>query len=453
MARPLTPALAISPSAPSWLAAAWRYAVSTSGPVATSGAHFLTALLLVRNLPASEFGLFSFVLVIVPFSMSIIAALLVLPVNSALGEDTNKRAQIEAACLKMSLILTALAGFAVFVFLAIAHAPVLPAAPLALFGALLTYRWFARCFAFVKGHAGTAIASDLTYAGSLVMGLALLLTSRHVAFLPAACLLSVAALMGILPFGGAFFRDQIASLAKGRLSDYRAIFRDLTRWTLFGVILTELTVNAHAYLVTFISGPEPFALLAVGQILMRPASLVQSALPDLERPRLTRAIAAGDGEKLAGMMRDFRLALIAVWLGTILLAAAILIWMPHAILKKGYAQHDALLVTFITAIIMLIRSFRTPLATFMQAAGAFKALMGIGVYTSAISIALTLTLLLAFGPIASLCGILAGEIVILIRLNGMMDDWRARQFFLASAASLEKLSATERASLASGRHG
>ena len=426
MARPLTPALTLSPSAPSWLAAACRYAVSTSGPIATSGAHFLAALLLVRNLPAFEFGLFSFVLVIVPFCMSIIAALLVLPVNSALGEAEDKRARTEAACLKMSLILTTLAGLAVFAFLAIAHAPVLAALPLALFGALLTYRWFARCFAFVKGRAGTAIASDLTYAASLVAGLALLLSSRHVAFLPAACLLPAAALTGILPFGADFFRDQIASLTQGRLGDYRAIFRDLTRWALFGVILTEFTVNAHAYLVTFISGPGPFALLAVGQILMRPASLVQSALPDLERPRLTRAIAASDHEKLGGMMRDFRLALIAVWLGTAALAAAILIFMPHLILKRGYPQHDALLVTFITAVIMLVRSYRTPLATFMQAAGAFKALMGIGVYSSTISIALTLALLLAFGPIASLCGILAGEIVILLRLKHMMDKWQIR---------------------------
>ena len=426
MARTLTPALALSPNAPSWLAAACRYAVSTSGPVATSGAHFLAALLLVRNLPASEFGLFSFVLVIVPFSMSIIAALLVLPVNSALCEVDGKRARIEAACLKMSLFLAAFAGLVVFAFLAIAHAPLSAALALALFGALLTYRWFARCFAFVKGRAGTAIASDLTYAASLVAGLGLLLSSRHLAFLPAACLLPVAAATGILPFGAEFFRDQVASLTEGRLGDYRAIFRDLTCWALFGVILTEFTVNAHAYLVTFISGPGPFALLAVGQILMRPASLAQGALPDLERPRLTRAIMAGDGEKLAGMMRDFRLALLAVWLGTAALAAAILIFMPHVILKRGYPQHDALLVTFITAVIMLVRSYRTPLATVMQAAGAFKGLMGIGVYSSAISITLTLALLLAFGPIASMLGILTGEIVILLQLKRMTDQWQAR---------------------------
>ena len=102
---------------------------------------------------------------------------------------------------------------------------------------------------------------------------------------------------------------------------------------------------------------------------------------------------------------------------------------------------------------MLVRSFRTPPATFMQAAGEFKALVGIGVYTSVISIVLTLGFLVTLGPIASLLGILTGEIIILLRLNRMMADWGVRQFFLASAASLEKQSATERASTASGRHG
>ena len=50
---------------------------------------------------------------------------------------------------------------------------------------------------------------------------------------------------------------------------------------------------------------------------MRPASLVQSALPDLERPAMTRAIAAKDTAKLSRMLRDFRFALVAVWLVTV----------------------------------------------------------------------------------------------------------------------------------------
>ncbi len=420
------PALALNLPAPGWLATAWRYGLSTSGPVATSGAHFLASLLFVRTLPASEFGIFSFVLVIVPFCMSLIAALLVLPVNSALGEPLEARVRIEAACLKMNLFLTLLAGIAVFGFLIAAHAPMAPALLLAGFGAALTMRWFARCLAFVKGRTGAAIGSDFAYAGALVAGLGAMLIGHHVTLLLGACLLLAAALVGLLPFGAPFFRDQCAAIAQGRLHDYRAIFRDLTRWSLTGVILTEITVNAHAYLVTFISGPGPFALLAVGQILMRPASLVQSALPDLERPRLTRAIAARDDVKLTRMLREFRFALVAVWLATVALAAAILIWEPHLLLKKGYAQSDVLLVTLITAAIMLVRSFRTPPATFMQAAGAFKALVGIGVTTSVISVTLTLGLLLTLGPIASLFGILAGEIVVLLKLNRMMTVWKAR---------------------------
>ncbi len=92
MAQSLNPALTASPPVSDFGATAWRYGLSTSGPVATSGAHFLASLLFVRNLPAAQFGIFSFALVIVPFCMSLIAALLVLPVNSALGEAAETRA-------------------------------------------------------------------------------------------------------------------------------------------------------------------------------------------------------------------------------------------------------------------------------------------------------------------------------------------------------------------------
>ena len=424
MARSLTPPLAPSAQAPSWFAGAWRYGLSTAGPVATSGAHFLASLIFVRNLPASEFGLFSFVLIIVPFAMSMAGALLVLPVNAALGEPAADRARIEASCLKMNLVLTAVAGLAVFAFLTVARSPLLPGLLLAAFGATFTFRWFARCFAFVHGRAGTAIGSDLAYAGVLVTGLSAMQILHRVEFLPGMGLLLLAALAGLLPFGAGFFRDQFAAIRKGRLGDYRAIFRDLTRWSLIGVIFTELTVNAHAYLVTFISGPGPFALLAVGQILMRPASLVQSALPDMELPRMTRALAAGKDAHLPRMMRDFRLALIGVWLAAVSLAAAILTFAPELLLRKGYALSDIILVTLITAAIMLVRCVRAPLATALQAAGQFKALAGIGLYTSPISILLTLGFLLALGPIASLVGILTGEMVIVLLLSRLM---RARK--------------------------
>ncbi|MBN9553123.1 MAG: hypothetical protein J0H61_00370 [Alphaproteobacteria bacterium] len=425
MARPLSSALAPPAQAPSWLANLWRYGLTTAGPVATSGAHFLASLIFVRNLPASEFGLFSFVLVIVPFAMSMAGASLVLPINAAMGEPAEIRARTEASCLKMNPAFAALAGLAVFAFLALTRAPLLPSLLLAGFGAALTFRWFARSFAFVQGRAKIAIASDLAYAGTLVVGLGALQLLHRVEFLEGTGLLLLAALTGLAPFGMGFFRNQIAALKTGRLHDYRAIFRDLTRWSLTGVILSELTVNAQAYLVTFLSGPGPFALLAVGQILMRPASLVQSALPDMELPRMTKALASGKTDRLSRMMRDFRFVLIAIWLATVALAAAILAFAPELLLKKGYPLGDIVLVTGITAAIMLVRCFRAPPATFLQAAGRFKALAGIGLHTGPISLCLTLAFLLAMGPIASLLGILTGEIVIVWKLHRLMRDRKA----------------------------
>ena len=43
-------------------------------------------------------------------------------------------------------------------------------------------------------------------------------------------------------------------------------------------------------------------------------------------------------------------------------------------LKKGYGLHDVIMVALLSAVIMAIRTWRTPLAVLLQAAGEFKAL-------------------------------------------------------------------------------
>jgi O-antigen/teichoic acid export membrane protein len=409
------------------MATAWRYGISTSGPVATSGAHFLASLLFVRDLPAASFGLFSFVLVIVPFAMSMTASLLVIPVTRALSQAREERAQVVANCLKMNLLLTVLTGLCVFALLLAARAPVLPALLLGLFGGIFTFRWFARCFGFVEGRVHAAIASDIVYAAALICGLGFLAFSHRVTLDDGAMVLLLAALAALIPLGRQFFADQFAALWNGSLRAYGATFRDLTRWSLLGVIFTEMTVNAHAYLVTFIAGPGPFALLALGMLLMRPASLVQSALPDLERPVMTRQIAARDWRALTRTSREFGAGLLAVLLGTLALDAVLLIWFPGLVLKRGYSLHDVMIVATLSALVMAVRCLRAPPAVMLQAAGAFKEMAGLGMKSSAISLLATLALLLCFGPIASLGGVLLGEVVILIYCRKLVTAWEARR--------------------------
>jgi O-antigen/teichoic acid export membrane protein len=177
--------------------------------------------------------------------------------------------------------------------------------------------------------------------------------------------------------------------------------------------------------VTFISGPGAFALLALGMLLMRPASLMQSALPDLERPAMARAIAAKDKATLSRIQRHFTWGLATAWAGNMLLCAVLLAFFPLLILKKGYSLHDVIVVGLISAVIMAVRALRTPPAVLLQAAGQFKELAGIGTLSGTVSVIATLGLLLAFGPIPSLGGVLLGEMVILVRVWSLTRAWKA----------------------------
>ena len=148
-----------------------RYGASAAGPVAVSAAHFLASLIFLHQLPAREFGLFAIVMVVVSFGMSLNVALISVPLsrNLAIGD-----AGCAASCFQMNWLVCA--GFAAVLFpvLLLGGAPLQEAALLALFAGVFTFRWFARCLAYVDGRMGTAIQSDLTYSLVLTGSLAML---------------------------------------------------------------------------------------------------------------------------------------------------------------------------------------------------------------------------------------------------------------------------------------
>jgi O-antigen/teichoic acid export membrane protein len=419
LARQASPALALSPL----LATAWRYGLSIAGPVAVSGAHFLASLLFLRNLVADEFGIFSFVMVAGGFAMSVSGAGLVLPAtHSMMARDqvtTNSVFRMAVAAGTAFALLLTLATMA-------SGASLSHAAPLGLFGAVLAYRWFARSLAYIEGRVMAALLSDMLYGALVVAGLAVMSLTHSVSLRHGGEWLLLAAAASLAPFGGRFFRSQLEGLVAGRLRDYLPAFRDVTAWSLLGVALTEATLNAHAYLVTFISGPGAFALPALGMLLMRPAALVQGARPDLERPAMMRAFEARDGKRLARILRDFHGALALALLGTLLLAVALLAFVPQLLLRQGYGAEDAALAALLCAAIMAVRSLRTPLGVLLQAAGEFKALARLSGWSAGCALLATLALLLAFGPVASLGGILLGDTVILLGIRPLAARARAK---------------------------
>ncbi len=139
---------------------------------------------------------------------------------------------------------------------------------------------------------------------------------------------------------------------------------------------------------------------------------------------MARAIGAGDFGRAWRSVKEFRTAAAAVLLATTLIAAALLIWFPSLVLKQGYDAHSAAAILGIWVAIMAVRALRTPDAVFLQAAGEFQSLAAIGTKASIVSLSATLALLFVFGPIASLLGIVAGDVVMTADIFAKTRGWK-----------------------------
>ncbi|MEJ0028074.1 MAG: hypothetical protein WDN01_18770 [Rhizomicrobium sp.] len=392
------------------LKTAGRYALSAAGPVAMSGAHFMGALLVLHTLSPVHFGFFSFAMTIVPFCVSAAAALIGAPTTIGI----RKRGHVDAAELatfqKANLVLAVFAFAVVSASMAMSGLRPAASAMFGLYGAAMSLRWLGRVHAYATGAPARPALSDALYGALLVAGLGMLYLLDRMTMTYIAAVLLAAAAGSLAAFDRDFLARQFRPSAQGRLADYAPVWRDLTRWSLLGVAATELAINAHAYFVTFFAGPGSFAVLALGSLLMRPVAVVLAALPDMERPTMARALGTGDFARAFRAVKEFRTAAAAVLLATTLSAAALLIWFPSLVLKQGYDASSAAAILAIWVAIMAVRALRTPDAVLLQAAGEFQSLATIGTKASLISLGATLALLFAFGPIASLLGIVAGDI-------------------------------------------
>ena len=134
--------------------------------------------------------------------------------------------------------------------------------------------------------------------------------------------------------------------------------------------------------------------------------------------------AAQDDAALIRIQRHFSFGLIAAWMANLLLCAGVLAFFPTLVVKKAYDTDHVILVAGLCGAVMLVRALRTPPAILLQAAGAFRQLAAIGLVSAIVSLAATLALLLAFGPIPSLGGILLGELVILAGCATGARHWK-----------------------------
>lgn len=308
-----------------------RYAFALVGPSSGAVAQFALSLVLLHALTPFEFGSFSFLLVTAQLSTGLSTALLCAPLASLLvGNDEEARIVTLRALMAANLCLSLVSLILFYALGCILGFTSMASALFAGFAALSLLRWFARAYGYANDAPWRTIISDLAYSLVLVAGVASIWFTGRLSLASASFVIALAAVAGLLPFGAPYFRQQLLDFSPRNLIAYRSIWREHSRWALVGVITTEATGNAHAYIVTLAAGPAAFARIAVSALLVRPIQVAMNALSEYERPQLARSIAGGQTEVMRSL-RVFRLVLAAAWLGTAALAVLVLTGAPHAI--------------------------------------------------------------------------------------------------------------------------
>jgi O-antigen/teichoic acid export membrane protein len=416
-----------------------RYGLAAIGPISSAGVQFALSLVLLHALPAAQFGSFSFLLVLSQFSSGIAMALFCAPLLIVIHQKSLSevdRQSVLAALFAGNALFSVAIGIVGLVCGLLLGIGTSAAALFGVYAAIYLVRWYGRAFAYAEQRQLSTTFSDLTYTVVLAGGVGFLHFAQATTLPRVYAVLILGAAAGLVPFGLPYLATQLAPRTMRRLGHYRIVWKEHARWSLLGVLSTEATINAHAYLVTAIAGPAAFAPIAASALLLRPLSVGTNALSEFERARMARMLANDD---LAGARRaanGFRMMLVLVWLGTAAMAAAILHWAPTLLFPARYDLHFLVVGACMWMVIGFIRMARAPDSALLQASGRFRPLAMSSMVSAGISVAGVLVLLMFAGPLWSILGLLAGEMVYAWRMSLLMHDLQPRPRFTASSTTL-----------------
>ncbi|WP_374331326.1 lipopolysaccharide biosynthesis protein [Aestuariivirga sp.] len=400
-----------------------RYGVGICAPATVAVAQFVVQLVLLRHLNPGDFGVFALLMVMIQFGYGLSNALISTPFTVALHDRETPDAALRAF---FGVNAAYAAGFGVVCALI---GVVFSVGPWILvfgaYAALAMLRWFGRAHCYAVFRQMNAAASDVSYAVLLLgfVGSAWLLGRIDMLTVSLALL---AATLGSLPvIRTGFLGQQFGRAAFSSLAPYGRIWQTQARWSLLGVVTTEATTNAHAYLVSGFAGAAAFAPLAAAALFTRPVALAITSLTQLERPALSKAIAAQDVGRARATCRSFFIVLLLIWLAVTIAACVILVAKPDLLAGKHYAPAELQLAFAFLALIALAQVFQTPASVFLQAAGEFRSLAMASALSSIASILLAAAALVAAGPVYSLLGIVAGKVMMAVQVLRRSRKWEA----------------------------
>lgn len=400
-----------------------RFGLASMSSAAVSVSHLLIQLVSVRRLEASEIGTLAFLLVIIQFGYGLSNALVSTPYAIAVNQREEGADEGFDFFYPMNLLLALSQGLLCAAIGWVMAGP-WAAAAFGAAGVFSLLRWFGRANAYAHHTAGGAAISDVVYAVLVVAGVgATLAVGARIELFGA--VLAAAGLFALIPFGAGFLsRHRPTGLGRA-FASYRPVWKRQSAWTLIGVITTEATSNAHSYIVTLFAGPAAFAPIAVGMLFFRPVNVCITALTQLERPRMARAVGQGNDRAARGSARAFMAALVVIWVLTAATAAVILWFFPHIIIKPTLSVETVMIAVALCAALSLVQCLQAPMSVLTQARGAFKPLAATSVRSCFVGVAAVVAITLFAPSVYTIAGVVLAQLVMMLGIWRL--DRRARR--------------------------
>ena len=392
------------------------FSVADQGIV--SAFNFALNLFLVRMAAPEEFGVFAIISAVSLFATMVQNAIVSTPlsVHLPIAADAERRARLlrvfSAANVMLSGLLLASGFIAIGIWLGIGRWPTVLGASFYLVTQFV--REYYRSLLAVQGKLAALLCTDIAcmfLAATTLAGLHVLGRQEWPIIDSVFVVVGMAGALTIVP----------ACIASGRMLPLRGLAAEMAgvfaeqmheiRWSLLGVITTEIQNRGYIYIAAAVFGPATVAQLQAGRILFGPLNLLTNAWARVARPQLAGLIGNSDEEGFnTALKRAFRgfAAFNVLFLGGLWLA-----WAPLSSLVFNGKYDDLGSLVAAWGLANIVFQSRSCLGIGVQAMRRFRELTMATIAGAAVSIVLVTGACFARQPAWLIAAVIAGECVAL----------------------------------------
>jgi len=287
-----------------------RYFLSICDQGALSAFNFLLSILLIKTMQPEFFGTFVFWNSIALLASGLQTSLISTPMSvfiPAAGSSAERR-RTEGIFLSANFILM-LAVFSVIVaanllFSTEQDEGISLALIIAAFVSGTLLREYTRSTGFAHQNVGSVILADGVHLAVACIIFAYFLLLREPIGLEAVfgSLALGSILGGLIGLVCRKRSERILSVTGFTFRAYGPIWEQ-SKWGLLGALTTQAQSRGYVYLLSAFAGPAAVAMIAAGEILYRPASLLMTAWGRIARPHFSSAVSAGRYGEIEAILR------------------------------------------------------------------------------------------------------------------------------------------------------